>query len=83
MNVKDLFMGYELYWVHRLVWILQTVIPLAAAAQLGVLEERLRVAREKLVPRNPGAFNIRSYDDEKAVKDLEERIRSYLDWVRS
>lgn len=70
---------YEMwYWVTRIVCILQTIVPLAAAKQLGVLEERLRVAREKLIPKNPMAFNIRSYDDEKAVRDYEEQISAFM-----
>lgn len=77
MNRADFFTSYEIFhWTARVVWILQVVIPLAAAKQLGVLEERLRVARERLRP-NKG-FWIANYDDVKAVENYEELIRSYL-----
>jgi hypothetical protein len=71
--------AYEMmHWTGQLVRILQIVIPLAAAAQLGRLEYRLELARAKLVPKNHMAFNLVSYDDKKEVEYLEALIKERL-----
>jgi len=69
----------KMYWTGQLVRILQVVVPLAAAKQLGVLEERLRLAREKVKPSMPGSFYVTSYDDKKSVEDYEAALAWYLD----